>query len=96
MEARGGIIVESDSKLCVDAIGLDKADCDRNISTLCNDAIGLAAEFNFCKFCWIKREANMAMHTLTKLCTPQELPVPSCALRKNSLLFIFLKISQPL
>jgi ribonuclease HI len=54
VEGRCGIIVESDSKLCVDAIGLDKADCDWNIFTLCNDAIGLAREFISCKFCWVK------------------------------------------
>ena len=75
VKGRCGIIVESDSKLCVDAIGLDKTDCDWNISTLCNDAIGLAAEFISCKFCWVKHEANMVAHTLAKLCTPQELPV---------------------
>jgi hypothetical protein len=50
-----GIIVESDSKLYVDAIGLDKAPCDWNISTLCLDAIGLADQFSSCNFCWVKR-----------------------------------------
>jgi ribonuclease HI len=54
MEELRGIIVESDSKLCVDAISLDKAACDWNISTLCLDVIGLAAEFFSCKFCWVK------------------------------------------
>ena len=48
-------IVESDSKLYVDAIGLDKATCDWNISTLCLDAIGLASQFSSCNFCWVKR-----------------------------------------
>ena len=42
-----GIMVESDSKLCVDAIGMGMVVCDWNISTLCYDAIGLAAEFFF-------------------------------------------------
>ncbi len=69
MEVRCGIIVESDSKLCIDAIGLDMADCGWKISTLCNDALGLAAEFISCKFYWVKCEANMAVHTLAKLCT---------------------------
>ena len=75
MEELRGIIVESDSKLCVDAISLDKAACDWNISTLCLDVIGLAAEFFSCNFCWVKREANMTAQTLAKFCSPQDLPV---------------------
>ena len=70
---------------CVDAIGLDKAGCDWNISALCLDAICLAAEFFSCNFCWVKHEANMTAHTLVKFCSLQDL-----------LLFISLKISQPL
>jgi ribonuclease HI len=69
-----GIMVESDSKLCVDAISMGMAICDWKISTLCYDAIGLAAEFFSCNFFWVKREANMAAHSLAKFCIPQDLP----------------------
>ena len=37
------------------------------VKILCEDAKALAAEFSFCSFCWIKREANMVAHTLAKL-----------------------------
>ena len=75
MEDLRGIIVESDFKLCVDAIGLDKAAYDWNISTLCLDAIGLAAEFFSCNFCWVKHETNMIAHTQAKFYSPQDLLV---------------------
>ena len=67
-------MVESDSKLCVDAINMGMAVCDWNISTLCYDAIGLATEFFSCNFFWVKCEANMATHSLAKFCILQDLP----------------------
>ena len=68
-----GIMVESDSKLCVDAIGMGMVVCDWNISTLCYDAIGLAAEFFSCNFFCVEHETNMAAHSLAKFCIPQDL-----------------------
>uniref|UniRef100_A0A2N9HUL1 RNase H type-1 domain-containing protein n=1 Tax=Fagus sylvatica TaxID=28930 RepID=A0A2N9HUL1_FAGSY len=51
------IIVESDSKVCVDAITQDSFVCDWSISTTCNDVRVLVSEFISCIFCWVPREA---------------------------------------
>jgi hypothetical protein len=68
MEDWRDIIIESDSKVCVDVIYQDLDDGDWNIFVLCNDAKVLAANFSSCLFCWVKREANMMAHTLPKYC----------------------------
>ena len=79
------IIVESDSKVCIDAITQDSFVCDWTISIICNDVKVLTSEFISCIFCWVSREANMAVHTLVKLfplhnlsviCFPNNLPTP--------------------
>uniref|UniRef100_A0A2N9EZP9 Reverse transcriptase domain-containing protein n=1 Tax=Fagus sylvatica TaxID=28930 RepID=A0A2N9EZP9_FAGSY len=79
------IIVESDSKVCVDAITQDLFVCDWTISTICNDVRVLALEFISCIFCWVPREASMVVYTLAKLfplhnlpviCFPKNLPTP--------------------
>ena len=79
------IIVESDSKMCVDAITQDSFVYAWSISTICNDVRVLASKFISCIFCWVPREANMATHTLAKLfplhnlhviCFPNNLPTP--------------------
>ena len=41
---------------------------------ICDDVRSLAIDFNFCSFCWVKREANMIAHTLAKLGLQLELP----------------------
>ena len=64
MESWNAITVESDSKV----YGLFDFSASRwSIAVLCDDAKALAAEFSFCSFCWIKREANMIAHTFAKL-----------------------------
>ena len=67
MESWNAITVESDSKVCVDFLLQDFSASKWSIAILCDDAKALAAEFSFCSFCWIKREANMVAHTLAKL-----------------------------
>ena len=69
----GNICVESYSKICVDYLLQANSVSSWNIEVLCGDAMSLAAEFNFCSFCWVKREANMIAHTLAKLVTPSKL-----------------------
>ena len=66
------IIVESDSKVCIDALVSDQPVCDWCISVLCDNVKLLAVDFNS-NFCWVKREANLATHMLAKL-----VPSPSC------------------
>jgi hypothetical protein len=64
------IIIESDSKTCIEALVLDQAVCDWNILVLCKNVKLLASEFSVCDFCWVRHEANMAAHTLAKLAPP--------------------------
>ena len=60
------IVIESDSKVCIDALVLDQI-CEYNISVLCVNVKLLALEFSFYEFCWVNRKANMVVHTLAKL-----------------------------
>ena len=61
------IIIESDSKVCIDGLLSVKMVCDWCISVLYVNIKLLAADFNMCCFCWVRREANMAVHTFAKL-----------------------------
>jgi ribonuclease HI len=79
------IIIESDSKSCVDALLQNTPVNDWKIAVLCENVLTLAAEFSLCCFNWVRRDVNMVAHTLAKL-------IPQA----NHLLFFFLIISQPL
>ena len=61
------IVIESDSKACVDALVLEQVGCEWRIKVLCDNAKTLALEFSICVFCWVNREANKVVHTLAKL-----------------------------
>ncbi len=67
--------MESDSKVCVDALLQNSVEYGWNIITLCNDTLSLANNFVSCNFIWVKREANMAAHMLAKFVPPQALLV---------------------
>jgi ribonuclease HI len=58
------IIVESDAQVCMNALLLDAVGCEWRIYNLRSDILDLASKFDFCEFCWVKREANMAAHSL--------------------------------
>ena len=75
VENWSSIIIESDSKMCVDAILQDPPDSLWKIAVLCDNVKTLAAEFRFCCFNWVKREANMVAHTLAKAVPQANLPV---------------------
>jgi hypothetical protein len=75
MEDWRDIIIERNSKVCVDVIFQDLDDGDWNIFVLCTDAKVLAADFSYCLFCWVKREAYMMSHTLAKILLPINLHV---------------------
>jgi ribonuclease HI len=64
------ILVESDSKVCVDAILDVTGYVNWDISSLCNDAETLALNFVSCSFVWVRREANMVAHMMTKFFLP--------------------------
>uniref|UniRef100_A0A2N9G9A9 Reverse transcriptase domain-containing protein n=1 Tax=Fagus sylvatica TaxID=28930 RepID=A0A2N9G9A9_FAGSY len=74
VEKWSAICVESDSKMVVDLLLQENCDGNWNIEVICNDVRSLAVDFNFCSFCWVKREANMVAHTLAKLGPQLELP----------------------
>ena len=71
------IIMESDSKVCVDAITQDSFVCDWSISTICNDVRVLASKFISYIFCWVSREAKLfPLHNFLVICFPNNLPTP--------------------
>jgi hypothetical protein len=36
------------------------------ITSICNDILELSKVFRSCNFCWVKREANVVVHSLVK------------------------------
>lgn len=67
------IYVESDAKLCVDAVLGKSVDCFWSFQTLCTNAQFLTLNFSFCKFMWVRREANSVAHKLAGFCPPHGL-----------------------
>ena len=60
------IIVEGDSKICIDAINGDQNDVEWSVATIINNIVSLSSSFNSCLFSWVWREANVVAHTLAK------------------------------
>ena len=69
MENFTSIIVESDSKLCIDVITLHPEDSYWVSAAFVSDIISLSSDFSSCSFSWVKREANIAAHELAKFAT---------------------------
>ena len=64
LESFPKIIVESDSKMCIDVlVDCQFAGCWK-IDTLCADVNNLISWFLSCCFSWVKREANSTVHEL--------------------------------
>jgi hypothetical protein len=74
-ESWSNIMIESDSKVCIDALVADPKYADWSISVICDNVKHLAREFSFCSFCWVSREINMVAHTLAKLVPSRLAPV---------------------
>jgi hypothetical protein len=74
-ESWSNILIESDSKVCIDALVADPKHVDWSISVICDNIKHLAREFSFCSFCWVSREINMVAHTLAKLVPSRLSPV---------------------
>jgi ribonuclease HI len=68
------ISVESDSKLCIDALSSPIAECPWKIHAQISLSLDLASHFNLCTFLWARRDANQVAHVLAKvalsLCHP--------------------------
>ena len=71
------IIVEGDAKLVVDALLSSPDDVRWDIAALINDAMCLAGTFSSCKFGRIKREGNVATHSLAKYASQSKFVVCS-------------------
>ena len=67
--------MESDSKVCVDAILDVTGYVNWDISSLCNDAKTLGLNFVSYSFVWVRREANKVAHMMTKFFPPHCRPV---------------------
>ena len=79
------IIVEGDSKICLDALSKVEEPSDWSISSITRDAADMSVFFYNCKFCWVKRSLNSATHSAAKyaialkagfLCNNCDLPPP--------------------
>lgn len=68
------IIVESDAKICIDALSCNSNDCPWKIRALTTLSLELAIYFSICNFSWVKREANQSAHVLAKVPTSSCLP----------------------
>ena len=69
------ILVESDSKVCVDAVLDVNGSVNWDIFSLCNDTKTLALDFVSYSFVWVRREANMVAHIMAKFFPPHSLPI---------------------
>ena len=54
------IVVEEDSKKCLDALSKAEEPSDWSISSITRDIAVLSVFFDNCKFCWVKRSLNSA------------------------------------
>ena len=79
------IIVEGDSKICLDALPEAEDPSDWSISSITRDTVVLSTFFYNCKFCWVRRSMNSAAHSTAKyaaalmasfLCNKYDLPPP--------------------
>ena len=68
------ISIESDAKVCVDALLSPTDDCTWKIRTFTSLALELAVYFSVCSFYWVKRDANHMADAMAKvahsLCLP--------------------------
>jgi hypothetical protein len=69
------VIVESDSKSCIEAFSGSSADVYWEINALCFDIKTLALNFDVCHFSWVKRDANSSAHELAKFAAPLDFDV---------------------
>ena len=65
-ESFPNVIVESDSKICIDNLLDNSTSSYWKIDALISDVNSLALHFLSCCFAWVKREANMVAHELAQ------------------------------
>jgi ribonuclease HI len=64
------IVVESDSKICIDSIKGHPEEVNWNVSAFLSVVITLASDFISCCFSWVKRDTNGTTHELARLAFP--------------------------
>jgi hypothetical protein len=60
------VCVESDAKICIEALAAPVDDCWWKIHSLIAHSVFLAPSFSFCSFVWVWRNANQVAHELAK------------------------------
>jgi ribonuclease HI len=60
------VCVESDAKICIEALAAHVDDCWWKIRSLIAHSVCLAPSFSFCSFVWVRRNANQVAHELAK------------------------------
>ena len=68
------VIIEGDAKVCFDAIA-DNSPAPWTVSSLITNITELSNSFLSCCFCWIRRGANDAAHTLAKFASHSSFPL---------------------
>ena len=70
------IIVESDAKICVDALNCPIDESPWKIHALSTHSLDLALNFSAsaCVFLWVRRDANQMAHALAKVASSLPLP----------------------
>lgn len=58
------ICIESDAKVCIEALTGPLPHCPWKIQALVNQSLNLACCFSFCSFNWVRRNANQVAHAL--------------------------------
>ncbi len=61
------ICVESDAKLCIEALSFSLVECPWKIHAQTSLSLGLASHFNLCTFLWARQDANQVAHILVKV-----------------------------
>ena len=64
------IVVESDSKICINSIKGHPEEVNWNVSAFLSVVIALASDFISCCFSWVKRDTNGTTHELARLAFP--------------------------
>ena len=95
LERYPNVLVESDSKVCIESIIGNSTDSLWKLDALCSDVNNLALNFMSCYFSWVKREANLTTYELAKAivsltscfcCNAYSLPLSVCEACKRDAL----------
>uniref|UniRef100_A0A2N9IQI4 Protein farnesyltransferase/geranylgeranyltransferase type-1 subunit alpha n=1 Tax=Fagus sylvatica TaxID=28930 RepID=A0A2N9IQI4_FAGSY len=72
------IVIESDAKICVDALAGHIDECPWKIRSVTRQSLDLGCKFSLCCFSWVRRDANLLAHVLAKAAPSLCLPFSCC------------------